>query len=60
MPPFHSRSTGAARIAETSWSGVSEAASLSSPSTAAACGVSRTDLAVRGHTPPPAEISAGS
>ena len=60
MPPFHSRSTGARSTAEISWSGGSAVTPSSRPSTARACGETGTDLAVRGHTPPPAEISAGS
>ena len=57
MPPFQSRSTGAARIAEISWSGESAAVPSSSPSTARACGEIGTDFAERGQTPPPPEMS---
>ena len=55
MPPFQSRSTGARRMAWISSVGVSRSASM--PSTSRAWGESGTDFAVRGHTPPPAEIS---
>ncbi len=60
MPPFQSRSTGAASIAEMSWSGGIAWTAAPSPSARLACGDTGTDLAVRGHTPPPAEISAPS
>ena len=55
MPPFHSRSTGARRIAWISSLGVSRSASTSSASRT--CGDSAIDFAVRGKTPPPSEIS---
>ena len=58
MPPFHSRSTGADRMAEMSWSGGIAWTVSPSPSTRLACGDTGMDLALRGHTPPPAEISA--
>jgi hypothetical protein len=58
MPPFHSRSTGARRIAWMSWCGVTRSASTSSARRA--CGESGIDFAVRGHTPPPSEISSRS
>ena len=58
MPPFQSRSTGARSSARISSFGVS--ASASTPSAARASGESGIDFAVRGNTPPPAEISAGS
>ena len=57
MPPFHSRSTGACRIAFISSAGVSLAAPGSMPSALRTCGVTGIDLALRGWTPPPAEIS---
>ena len=55
MPPFQSRSTGARRIARTSSSGSSAAAST--PSAARASGESGTDFSVRDKTPPPGEIA---
>ena len=58
MPPFQSRSTGARSIARISSFGVSD--SSSTPSAARASGESGIDFAVRGNTPPPGEISAGS
>ena len=57
MPPFHSRSTGARRIAEISSSGDSAVTAASRPSAARACSETGTDLADRAQTPPPAEIS---
>ena len=57
MPPFHSRSTGARRIAEISSSGDSAVTEPSRPSAARACAETGTDFAERGQTPPPAEIS---
>ena len=55
MPPFQSRSTGARRIAWMSSLGVSRSACTSS---AAWTWADRAiDLAVRGKTPPPSEIS---
>ena len=58
MPPFQSRSTGARSSAWISSLGVSDSAST--PSAARASGESGIDFAVRGKTPPPGEISAGS
>ena len=55
MPPFQSRSTGAWRIARIRSTGGS--AALSIPSTAWAWGEIGIDFAVRGHTPPPCEIT---
>ena len=55
MPPFQSRSTGARRSARISALGVSRSAST--PITARTSGEIGIDLAVRGKTPPPAEIS---
>ena len=60
MPPFHSRSTGAFRIAEISSSGDSASCPSPMPSAARACAVSGIALTSRGQTPPPGEISAGS
>ena len=54
MPPFHSRSTGAFRIAEISSSGDSESVPSEMPSAARACAVSGTALTSRRQTPPPA------
>ena len=56
-PPFHSRSTGAVRIREISSSGDRASTASSMPRADRACGDSGTDLALRGQTPPPAEIS---
>jgi hypothetical protein len=56
MPPFHSRSTGAFRIAFMSSFGVIESASESMCSAAFTCGVSGIVFAERGWMPPPAEI----
>ena len=58
MPPFQSRSTGARSSARISSFGVSD--SSSTPSAARTSGESAIDFAVRGKTPPPGEISAGS
>jgi len=58
MPPFHSRSTGARNTADTSWVGVNGPAPT--PSTARARSLSSIDLAVRGYTPPPAEMRVTS
>ena len=58
MPPFHSTSTGARRIARMTSVGVSTASSM--PSAARACSGSSMRLALRGHTPPPSEIAARS
>ena len=59
MPPFHSRSTGALRIAVMSSAGVSESTTPPCPAPRATCGLSGIDLAARGNTPPPGEISDG-
>ncbi len=58
MPPFHRRSTGARRIAETSSSGVSVRSAI--PSTAHACADTVTDFASRGKTAPPGESFVAS
>ena len=58
MPPFQSRSTGARSSAAISSFGASCSASTSSA--ARTCGDSGIDFAVRGNTPPPAEISDSS
>ena len=60
MPPFHSRSTGADRIAEIRLSGDIAVSVSGSPSTARTWGVSWIDLTDRGKTPPPADSSAWS
>ncbi len=60
MPPFQSRSTGAARMAEISSSGDSAETVASRPRALRACGDTGIDFTVRGQTPPPGEISAGS
>ena len=58
MPPFQNRSTGARR---TAWqSSVGDMLSAETPSASRACGDNGTDLAVRGQTPPPSEISVRS
>ena len=57
MPPFHSRSTGAERIAFIRSAGVILLTPWSRPSAARTCGVIGTDLALRAWIPPPAEIS---
>ena len=56
MPPFHSRSTGAWRIAFISSAGVMLVTDSSMPSAFFSCGVSLIALSVRGKTPPPSEI----
>ena len=56
MPPNQTRSTGAFRIAE--MSAVGSISSSVMPSAAFTSGVRRIVLALRGKTPPPAEISA--
>ena len=56
MPPFHSRSTGALRMAFISSIGVICSASPSMPSAAFTSGDSGMDFALRGKMPPPAEI----
>ena len=60
MPPFHSRSTGARRIADINSFGLIEVASPSIPSASRASADSGIDFALRGHTPPPLAISAVS
>ena len=60
MPPFHSRSTGALRIALISSAGLSAAIAGSMPSTALACADNGIDFALRGYTPPPLLISLAS
>ena len=60
MPPLNSRSAGASRIARISSTGDSVATSSARPRASRICGETGTDFAVRGHTPPPALISAGS
>ncbi len=59
MPPFHSRSTGALRIAFIRSGGVILATPGSRPRASRIWALIGTDLAVRGKTPPPAEISSG-
>ncbi len=56
MPPFHSRSTGASRIAWISWTGVIFATPGEMPSASATCGLIGIDLSEREYTPPPSEI----
>jgi hypothetical protein len=58
MPPFHSRSTGARSSARISSVGFSRSASM--PSARRAGSDSGIDLALRGHTPPPSEMSDAS
>ncbi len=58
MPPFQSRSAGARRIARISSFGVSSSASV--PSAARTGSVSAIDFALRGWTPPPAEMTVSS
>ena len=60
MPPFHSRSTGAARQARISSVGVIRSTPSAMPSASRICGVTSTDLALRGKTPPPSLISEAS
>ena len=48
MPPFHSRSAGARRIAAISSGGLSSVTSSAIPSAARTCGLIGMDLAVRG------------
>ena len=60
MPPFQSRSAGARRIARISSGGLSRVTFSSIPSAARISGPTGTDFAVRGHTPPPALITARS
>ncbi len=57
MPPFHSRSTGALRIALSRSFGDICCTSGFRPSTARTSGEIGIDFTLRGHTPPPAEIS---
>jgi hypothetical protein len=47
-------------MAEMSWSGDSARTSLPRPSASAAAAEIGTDFVVRGHTPPPGEMTAGS
>ena len=47
MPPFHSRSTGASRIAFIRSAGVIDVTPSASPSDCATCGLIDTDLAAR-------------
>ena len=56
MPPFHSRSAGARRMAAISSGGLSSLTSSAMPKAARISGPTGTRLAVRGHTPPPALI----
>ncbi|CAB4833463.1 unannotated protein [freshwater metagenome] len=60
MPPFQSRSTGAARIALTTSFGVIELSPDSRPSAARAWAERVMDFSEREKTPPPAEMSASS
>jgi hypothetical protein len=60
MPPFHSRSTGAPRMARISSGGLSCSTPAGSPSAARISGPIGTAFAVRSHTPPPALITARS
>ena len=58
MPPFQSRSTGARRISRMSSTGESSCASIANASLISSeIGI---DLAVRGYTPPPAEMTSAS
>ncbi len=57
MPPFQSRSTGASRTDFISSAGVSRLTPSSMPRAARIGAVIGIDLALRGKTPPPAEIS---
>ena len=57
MPPFHSRSTGAQRIADISSAGLSSLTPLSMPSASRISALTLIDLAERGNTPPPLLIS---
>ena len=60
MPPFHSRSTGAFRMALISSLGVMDFTPSAMPSAARTSGVMSMDLALRGWMPPPLEISLAS
>ncbi|MNV42906.1 hypothetical protein D3C71_1346040 [compost metagenome] len=60
MPPFHSRSTGAFRIALIRSFGDSALTLSSRPSTSRTCGVISIDFRLRGYTPPPLLISLAS
>ena len=60
MPPFHSRSAGARRIARINSGGFNRVTSSSIPNAARISAPTGTDFAVRGHTPPPALIAARS
>jgi hypothetical protein len=57
MPPFHSRSTGACRIAFISSFGAIVVTPGAIPRATRAGSDSGIDLAVRGQTPPPSEMS---
>ncbi len=56
MPPFHSRSTGACRIAFISSAGVTDETSSSMPSALRIGSLRLIDFRERGNTPPPSEI----
>ncbi|MCY1559221.1 hypothetical protein D9M68_962350 [compost metagenome] len=60
MPPFHSRSTGAFRMALIRSAGLIAATDGSIPNAALASADSGMDLAERGNTPPPLLISLAS
>ncbi len=60
MPPFHSRSTGARRIAFISSAGVIVFVPERSPSALTICEVIATDLAARSMIAPPGETSEES
>ncbi len=60
MPPFHSRSTGALRIALISSFGLIASTDASMPSACLASALSGIDLAERANTPPPVPISFAS
>jgi hypothetical protein len=58
MPPNHSRSAGAFKIAEMSDAGSSCVAVM--PSAACACGDSGMTFSLRAHTPPPSLMRPAS
>ncbi|SKZ66671.1 Uncharacterised protein [Mycobacteroides abscessus subsp. abscessus] len=60
MPPFHSRSTGASRIACISSGGDNASTPTSSPSAVRICSLIGIDLVSLDQTPPPSLISAVS
>ncbi len=60
MPPFHSRSTGALRMARIRSAGVSLVTPDSMPRASRMCALTGMALALRGNTPPPADSSAVS